>query len=89
MGRRAAAIAPVTVNTSPGDQHEREQLERLGLASLTGEDEDERACVQHGAQRDGGREPAAGHLSSERTAGPESSAFEMKPRARLERISPS
>ena len=39
-------------------------------------------------ERHEGGEPPAGHGSSERTAAPLRSAFEMKPRAPLEAISP-
>ena len=67
------------------DEHD----ERPPVAEVVREDEREGRRVQDGAQRDGGREPAAGHLSSKRTAEPESSAFAMKPRARLLRMRPS
>ena len=56
-------------------------LESDGFAVI-GEAED-------GAQADGRRESSPGHLSRDRTAVPESSAFGMKPRARLFRIRPS
>ena len=66
------------------DEHD----ERLALAQRVGEDEPERAGVEHGRERHEGGEPPAGHGSSERTAAPLRSAFEMKPRAPLEAISP-
>ena len=89
VGRRAAAIAPVTVKTSPATRTSANRLSVSGSRGSLGDDEEERARVQDGTERDGGREPVAGHLSSERTAVPDSSAFAMKPRARLLRISPS
>ena len=63
--------------------------ERSAVAEIVGEHEREGARVEDGAEADGGREPSPGHLSSDRTAVPESSAFAMKPRARLLRIRPS
>jgi hypothetical protein len=62
--------------------------ERLPLAEGVGEHEPECARVEHGGERREGGEPPPAHGSSERTAAPLRSAFEMKPRAPLEAISP-
>ena len=53
------------------------------------DEEDGCARVEEHAEGDGGDEPAAAHRRSERIAEPDSSAFEMNPRAPLPRIIPS
>jgi hypothetical protein len=58
------------------------------VLEVAGDDEHDRARIEKRAETDGRDEPAAAHRSSERMAEPESSAFEMNPRAPLERIIP-
>ena len=53
------------------------------------DEENGRARIEEHAEGDGRDEPAAAHRRSERMAEPESSAFEMNPRAPEPRIIPS
>ncbi len=67
----------------------RDDDREAGVLEVGDRYQDDRARVEEGAEDDGGDEPSAAHRSKERMAEPESSAFEMKPRAPDPRIIPS
>ncbi len=84
-GRRRERAGDREAQACEYRDHDREP----GVLEVRDRDEHDGAGVEQRPERDGEREPAVAHQMSERMAEPESSAFEMKPRAPLPRIIPS